>query len=95
MTLESFRELGDDYDSEVPDVIVHTGNFKVRRAFWQSLVFDLEDGLQNGTIPGNLADEARGLLGHITSDEFRGRSLTAPEDIQRADGLLDKILGRC
>jgi hypothetical protein len=42
MTLESFRELRDEYDSEVPEVVVHTGRFKVRRAFWQSLTFDLE-----------------------------------------------------
>ena len=94
MTIESFRQLRDDYDGEVPDVVVHSGPFKVRRAFWQSLVFDLEDGLQNGTISKELANEARDLMGHITSEEFRSRPLTAPEDIQRADNLLDRILGR-
>lgn len=93
MTIESFRRLRDDYDSEVPEVVVNSGPFKVRRAFWQSLTLDLEDGLRNGTIPDNLADEARGLLEYITSDEFRSRPLTASEDIQKADGLLDRIIG--
>jgi len=68
MTIESFRELRDDYESEVPEVVVHSGPFKVRRAWWQSLIFDLESGLRNGTIPEGLAGETKELVEYIKSE---------------------------
>lgn len=94
MTIESFRHLREDYDDEVPDVIVHSGPFKVRRAWWQNLVLDLESGLQHGTVSANLAEEAKGLIDYCGSEEFKNKKLTSAGDIQRANSLLDRILGK-
>jgi len=57
-------------------------------------LFDLESGLQQGTIPGNLAEEAKSLMEYCSSEEFKSKPLTSIGDIQKANSLLDRILGK-
>jgi hypothetical protein len=94
MTIESFKHLKEDYNDKVPNTIVHTGPFKVRRNWWQMLVFELVYGLQLGTIPENLVDETKSLIEYCTSEEFHNKSLITTEDIKRANSLLDGILDK-
>ncbi len=95
MTLEGLQHLRDDWNDEVPDEIIHNwGNFKVRMAWWQSLVLDLEVLERRGKISKDLQEEVNKFVKHYTSDEFHKQKLTTAEDIGRANNLIDRILGR-
>lgn len=95
MSLERFQWLREKFSDEIPDKVLHgRGDFKVRRNWWQGLVGDLERGLGNGVVPEELRPEVESFLDHYTSEEFHDQSLTTEVDIQRANGLLDRILGR-
>lgn len=93
MTLERLAWLRDEFSDEVPDEIIHgAGKFKVRRAWWQCLAGNLDNGLREGVIPEELRADTRAFLRHTTT-EFRQQTLTKPDDIQRANNLLDRIIG--
>jgi hypothetical protein len=95
MSLERFQWLKDQFSDEIPDKVLQgRGNFKVRRNWWQGLVGDLERGLRNGVVPEELRPDVEQFLDHYTSEEFHNQSLTTEADIQRANGLLSRILGR-
>ena len=68
--------------------------FKVRRNWWQGLVGDLERGLGNGVVPEELRPEVERFLKDYTSEEFHHQPFTTEVDIKRANGLLDRILGK-
>jgi len=94
MTIEKLGWLRDEFSDEIPNEVIHGGGrFKVRRAWWQCLTGNLELGLQEGVIPEELREDTQTFL-EDTITEFRQQSLTYPEDIQRANNLLDRILGR-
>lgn len=95
MAMERFRWFRDDFSDEIPDKVLHgCGDFKVRRNWWHGLIGDLGRGLKKGHIPEELKPEVESFIRDYTSDEFHYQPLTTEADIKRANGLLDRILGR-
>lgn len=95
MSLERFQWLRDKFSDEIPDKVLHgRGDFKVRRNWWQGVVSNLERGLGNGVVPEELRPEVESFLDDYTSEEFHKQPLTTKADIERANGLLDRILGK-
>jgi hypothetical protein len=94
MSLERFQWLKDEFSDEIPDRVLHFGDFKVRRIWWQGLVSNLERGLGNGVVPEELRPEVERFVEHYTSKQFHNQRLTSEADIKRANGLLDRILGK-
>jgi hypothetical protein len=92
MAMETLRHLRDDNDDDIPEQKAY-GNFKVQRKWWQKLVFGLEDAAQEGLIPDTLKAEVDGFIKHYTSEEFHKQPLTTAEDVGRANGLINKIIG--
>lgn len=94
MTIERLSWLRDEFSDEVPSEVIHGGGqFKVRRAWWQCLVGNLENALRENIIPEEAREDTVAFL-EYTISEFRQQTLTKPEDIQRGNNLLDRILGR-
>ena len=97
MTLERIRWLRDDFSDEIPPTILHgSGDFKVRRMWWQGVIGDIDLALllDNGVVPKELIPEARIFLKKYQTEEFRGKARISRADIDEANELLDKILGR-
>jgi len=92
MPPERFQWLKDEFSDEIPDKVLHDGDFKVRRIWWQGLVSNLERGLDNGVVPEEFRPEVKRFVEHYTSKEFHNQPLTTEADIKRANGLLDRIL---
>ena len=95
MAMERFKRLRDEFSDEIPDkVLSGSGDFKVRRNWWNGLVGNLDRGLKKGHIPEEHRAEAEAFIEHYGSDDFHRQPLTTEADIERANGLLDRILGR-
>ena len=93
--LEHLRKITDNASDEIPNEVLRgRGNYKVRRNWWNGVVVDMELGLHRGEIPNQLVDETRQFIAHYTSENFHDQILTTREDIQRANSLIDRILGR-
>lgn len=95
-TMEYLAWLRDGNSDEIPPDIIHGEGFlKVRRNWWNGLVGGLEEALRKGMVPSHLEGEVEKFLAIYASDEFRyRRPLTTKEDIERANQLLDRLLGR-
>ncbi len=94
MSLERFQWLRDEFLDRIPDEVLHSyGDFKVRRNWWNCLTAFLELGLSNGVIPEELRPEVESFLDGYTSEAFHAQPLTTEVDIERANNLLDRILG--
>lgn len=92
MALENLRHLRDDFDDDIPDQKAF-GGFKAQRKWWQNLIFGLEDALNEGIIPSELQERVNEFIRRYTSDKFHKQPLTAQEDVQEANFLIDKICG--
>lgn len=69
------------------------GDFKVQRAWWQELIFALEDTIAERVVSEGLTKEVRDFMRQHTSDEFHKQKLTTRRDIQAANSLINKICG--
>lgn len=94
MAIEHLRRLRTKFSDDIPDKVLHGGDFKVRRNWWQGVVGNLEIALNNGLVPPGLRQETEDFLKHYTSEEFHNQPLTTTEDIGWVNSLLDRILGQ-
>lgn len=95
MSIDQLRHLLDDFSDDIPTEELHgKGNFKVRRNWWQGLIGNLENGLGNGLVPENLKPEVEAFLEEYASDDFRSQPLTTQGNIEKANSLLNRLLGR-
>lgn len=97
--LEHLRGLRTGWKDEIPGKVIHSNEpdnlYKVRRNWFTGVVADVENLLVEGSIRNGVKKvAAEQLLERFTSDEFRDRDLTTPEDIQTANNLIDVILGK-
>jgi len=96
--LEILRELRDECSDEIPDKIIRGSHpdrskFKVRKNWFHGVVGYLGMALEQGLISGSTAQtEAENFIDYYTSDEF-GTRLTTAEDIERANSIINLVLG--
>lgn len=93
MAIEDLRHLRDDYYNDIPEDKAY-GGFKVQRAWWQELIFALEDAIAQNVVPEGLTGRVSGFMKHYTSDEFHKHELTTRSDIQAANSLINDICGK-
>lgn len=93
---EYLRTLRDNWSDEIPDNIIHgpisgtdKKQFKVRRNWWQGVVGSLGRLQLKGLISPEMNDEVTEFIAYYTSDQF---TLTTPDDIQRANALITRII---
>jgi len=97
--IEYLRILRDDYSDEIPNKVLNGSmprdqiKYKVRRNWWNGLVGGLSRVQEKGLISNELQEDVTAFLEHYTSEEFHNQPLTTAEDIQKANNLLNKILG--
>lgn len=95
MSKEIFRWLRDDFSDEIPEKMLSgEGDFKVRRNWWQGLISYLYLGIKKGIIDASLKSDVDQFTSEFTTDEFKRKPRTEKSDIDKANTLLDKILGR-
>jgi len=95
--LEQLKELRFNFSDEIPSRIVHSNDpdnkFKVRKNWFQGVVANVANALEDGQIStqeGKVAAEQ--LLKRFTAEEFVDQKLTTPVDINEANRLIDVIL---
>lgn len=89
-----FQELLNDYDDEVMEEIVHSGKFKVRKAWFMLVMGYLQKGVEQGKITDpETIDAIKFFIKDYATEDFRHR-LTTAGDVQRTNSLLRKVLGR-
>jgi len=94
MVLEILRELNDGFSNEIPEQILEGhGKFKVRRNWWQRVVFGLQILEMENQVPSEFRKELDQFIKDYTSNAFREQPLTTREDIGRAN-LLNRVLDR-
>lgn len=90
--LEHLRYLREEFSDEIPEKIIHSGPYKVRKNWWQGVTADLEAVIEDEDIKDSelLTEVQSFLINHLT-DEFNER-LTTAQDIEEANVLIDKVL---
>lgn len=97
--LERLRKLKDEWSDEIPKKIIHGPSsdlkkFKVRRNWWQGVVGSLAMALERGQIPNpEVQEEVKEFLEHYTSEKFHKQPLTTAEDIEKANSIINLVLG--
>lgn len=100
-TTEQLAHLRDDFSDEVPVKTVHSNSpnnrFKVRRGWFAGVMATVSNALEEGLVSDpEAAKEAEEFVDWVGGD-FRTRdprSPTSPEEVQRANHILDRLLGR-
>lgn len=83
------------WDDRQPKTFIYgQGKNMYRRNFWGVLTNRLYIGLSRDYIPEDLREEVQEFYDHYISDEFKGKKLTAPEDVEKAKEILDKLLAQ-
>jgi hypothetical protein len=92
----------DTWKSEIPDQILSAKSqdkmYKVRKNWWAGLVSDFEYGvlpILDATTHAELILKISNFSHDFCGQEFQGKTgrLTTREDIDRADQLIEEILG--
>jgi len=98
--LQIFKELRDEYSDEIPPNLVNSvtnPKSKVRTGFFNNVANAIELALNFNLIKDPKAREAaEAYKNYVYSGEFHTRQgrLTTQTDIDRANNLLDLLLGR-
>ena len=90
---EIYRKLQDDLDdwsNEIPNEIVHMGNYKVRKNWWAGVCADLQVALGLG-VSKDIEAEINAFITSYNNPEFTARPTTA-EDIGYANNVLRRVL---
>lgn len=92
------RKLRDDYSEEIPEKILSgispDRKFKVRRNWWQGVVGSLLNTLKWNLITDpEIRAEVEEFTNHYKSEEFHDQPLTTARDIQRANEIINLVLG--
>lgn len=91
-------KLRDDYSDAIPKDDMSAGPFKVRHAWFQSLLLDIGEVLELHenhmiTLSPDLVETLDRFTQYITSDIFKARP-TTPEDLSSANTVLDQIINQ-
>ncbi len=92
---EILQHLKDDYSEEIPpEIMSGKGEFKVRKAWFSSVVFGLQAALRDHLIPSEseLEEKVKAFAKHYTSDKFHTQALVTREDIDKGNKILDEFL---
>jgi hypothetical protein len=91
------KSLRDNWSDEIPATIIHgpaseteKKQFKVRRIWWQGVIWCLGRLQLRGLLPPEMHDEVAEFIKRYT---YGWLALTTSEDIQRANDLITKIIG--
>jgi len=90
---ESLKEMR-NWSNEVPkDEIIREGEAKVRKNWWEVIIFQLAFLVEDKMLPEELEEETKAFIKKYTenSNAF-GKRPTAEQDITEANALIDKIL---
>jgi|GEM_PF-2379467 hypothetical protein len=93
-TIELVRHIREDYSEEIPAQIVRgtPGGIllKIQGGWFQSVVDVLQIVQQHIEFRGSIVPtEITDLLNYLTSQEFKGKERNNPEDISRANIVLE------
>ena len=97
--LELLRFLRDTYSDEIPSRILNGSmpkdqiRYKCRKNWWHGLMGDLTLMQSRGLIPPCLEIDVEEFVSHYASKKFRKQPLITAEDIQKANGLITRIIG--
>jgi len=95
---DHLTKLRDDFRDEIPVEVLHSispnNNYKVRRTWFQGVVADIELMMDKGLLVPTLKENAEQVISYFTSDKFHYQPLTLREDIDKANEVIDLILGR-
>ena len=85
------------WSDEIPRRIVHSidaqNKVKARTNWFTGIVSDAGNALNGGLLNSPEGIEAaEQLVENFASDRWKKQKLTKPEDIEKANGLIDKIL---
>lgn len=87
--------IRDHYSDEIPRHIIHFGPYKVRKGWWAALFINLDAMNRRGFIEEGLRDEVEEFITfYRESDFFNLDFLTSEQDIDYANNIVDRVLGR-
>ncbi len=103
--INNIRQLKDQWKDEIPSEVIYGGQedkrkqmYKCRKNWWAMLVVELE----YGTLPlldiekdSDLIQKIKIFFDDYCGTEFQGSTgrLTTEQDIQRANSLIEEIIG--
>jgi len=96
---EHLRFLRDEFSDEIPVDVIHSNHpqnrFKVRRNWWAGLLADLEVGLAEGAFTDpDVQEKIRAFTDfYFHRPNFFDKPLTTPEDIAKANRIINVALG--
>ncbi len=94
MTLERFKKLADGYSDEIPPETANgTMQYKVQTNWWQLATGYLENLMEKERIPPKLRRRAGQFVTRYTSEKFHRRKWTTQKDIDRANNLIEDVIG--
>ncbi len=76
------------WDGEIPSAIVHAGNFKVRKNWFEALVNTLYLAVLLGLVSDVDAQEKIRVFNIQCPQALRGKERTTEEDIERGDQII-------
>jgi len=92
--LRELVRLRDEYSGEIPDIIVNSTTdqgYKVRKGWFNQVTGNLELGMEQGLVAGELAEKSEQFADKYCTEDFAAR-LTTKEDIEEADALLNEAI---
>ena len=101
-TIEQLAHLRDDFSDEVPKETIHSNSrdnrFKVRRGWFAGVAATISTALDEGLVGSpETVREANEFVDWVFDGDFKTRdprSPTSAEEVQKANTILDRILGR-
>jgi len=99
--IDYLKMLRDEYSNEIPDQILHgpvsvtnPKRNKARRNWWFCVVGRLDKLRSKNLVPFGLDEEVNDFIKHYSSKEFHNQLLTTEADINKANELITKIVGK-
>lgn len=82
-----------DWSDDIPKEIVHDGQYKVRTAWFQAIVSDLDGALRNSDVDKFWNRwKAQKFIRKYTSDKFKLRELTTAKHINDGNSVINSVL---
>ncbi len=99
---EFLSYLQTDFSDNIPENVLHSHtpeikvqDYKVRKAWWTKLTCSIDLMIEQGLIADvDTLERANDFFNLYTSEEFTKQRLVSTEDINRANAMINKILGK-
>jgi hypothetical protein len=97
--LGHLSHLRQEYSDEIPSQIIHSSDknnrFKVRKGWISNVVGDLEVAINQGVVTDpKIIQAANEFIDWATGEEFGKQERTTKADIEKANRMIDQVLGK-